>query len=209
MRGFPEGISFVNSFDLRSVTGFDIEFPTSEFEQIFTLKKVRAHKPSISPTYISDKEGFFPFIDQYGQYKYLDWRGKIKNDNQLKTQILIEDKDLLSNPRSKEWNKYGGFLKGPRHQGTGHFRVEKIDGKWWFLDPDGYLFWSNGVNSAGRFEIPTPIKNREHFFEFLPGRNDSIYRKYYKRNEFYFGYLILDKKYGSTCLLYTSPSPRD
>ncbi|MEC8031518.1 MAG: hypothetical protein VX138_06125 [Bacteroidota bacterium] len=198
MRGFPEGISFVNSFDLRSVTGFDIEFPTSEFEQIFTLKKVRAHKPSISPTYISDKEGFFPFIDQYGQYKYLDWRGKIKNDNQLKTQILIEDKDLLSNPSSKEWNKYGGFLKGSRHQGTGHFRVEKIDGKWWFLDPDGYLFWSNGVNSAGRFEIPTPIKNREHFFEFLPSRNDSIYRKYYKRNEFYFGYLILDKKYGST-----------
>ena len=32
----------------------------------------------------------------------------------------------------------------------------------------------------------------------MPSRNDSIYRKYYKKNEFYFGYLILDKKYGST-----------
>ena len=48
MRGFPE-ISFVNSFDLRSVTGFDIEFPTSEFEQIFTLKKVRATNPLFPP----------------------------------------------------------------------------------------------------------------------------------------------------------------
>ena len=24
------------------------------------------------------------------------------------------------------------------------FRVEKVDGKWWFVDPEGYLFWSVG-----------------------------------------------------------------
>ena len=73
---------------------------------------------------------------------------------------------MLSNPSSKEWNKYGGFLKGPRHQGTGHFRVEKIDGKWWFLDPDGYLFWSNGVNSAGRLKFLHQLKIANIFLNF-------------------------------------------
>lgn len=29
---------------------------------------------------------------------------------------------------------------------TGFFRVERIDGVWWFVDPDGHLFISKGVN---------------------------------------------------------------
>ena len=31
---------------------------------------------------------------------------------------------------------------------TGRFRVERIAGVWWFVDPDGHGFFSSGVNSA-------------------------------------------------------------
>ena len=50
---------------------------------------------------------------------------------------------------------FGGLL-GPRRAATGFFRVTKAEGRWWLVDPDGYLFLSNGVNgvslrpSAGR-----------------------------------------------------------
>ncbi len=66
MRGFPDGISFVRSFDMRFVEQIEIEFPPSQVEQFFILKKIRAHKPSIAPLYLRDKESFFPFIDKYG-----------------------------------------------------------------------------------------------------------------------------------------------
>ena len=202
MRGFPDGISFVISFDMRFVEQIEIEFPTSQIEQSFILKKIRAHKPSIAPLYLIDKESFFPFIDKYGQYKHGDWPQKIKNDKQLKSQIQIEDEDLKLNPISEEWSKFGGYKQGLKLKGTGHFRVEKIDSKWWFIDPEGYLFWSSGINSVGKFNIATPINGRRHFFEDLPNRDKS---NFYNGNKFNFGDLILSIKYGSSDLyLYQS-----
>ena len=40
---------------------------------------------------------------------------------------------------------------------TGRFRVERIDGVWWFVDPDGHGFFSsasNNVNIAADFSLP-------------------------------------------------------
>ena len=74
--------------------------------------------------------------------------------------------------------------------GTGHFRVMKIEDKWWFIDPEGYLFWSSGVNSAGKLNIATPINGRRHFFEDLPKKENS---NFYNGNKFNFGNLILSK----------------
>jgi hypothetical protein len=195
MRGFPDGISFVSSFDMRLIEQIEIEFPTSKTKQSFTLKKIRAYKPAIAPLYLESKETFFPFIDKYGQYRHANWPQKIKNDEQFKIQRLTEDQDLKLNPISKQWNKYGGYKYGPKYKNTGHFRVEKINDKWWFIDPEGYVFWSCGVNSAGKLNIATPINGRRHFFEDLPKRENS---NYYNGNKFNFGDLILAKKYGSS-----------
>ncbi len=38
--------------------------------------------------------------------------------------------------------------KAPRRRATGYFRVEQLDGRWWFVDPEGHLFLSTGVNST-------------------------------------------------------------
>ena len=43
---------------------------------------------------------------------------------------------------------YGGFLRTSA-KATGFFRVEQIDGRWWFVCPDGHLFFSTGVNGVG------------------------------------------------------------
>lgn len=42
---------------------------------------------------------------------------------------------------------YGGNLAIVR-EGTGRFRTEKIDGRWWFIDPNGHPFLSAGVNAV-------------------------------------------------------------
>ncbi|MFZ5829774.1 MAG: beta-galactosidase [Planctomycetota bacterium] len=44
-------------------------------------------------------------------------------------------------------------LKGKRPEkrlaGSGYYRVEKLDGVWWLVDPQGELFWSIGVCTVG------------------------------------------------------------
>ena len=56
--------------------------------------------------------------------------------------------------------RYGGFAAG-RRKATGFFRVEKIDDRWWFIDPEGCRFWSAGVNGAGAEPPRTQIVGRD------------------------------------------------
>lgn len=42
---------------------------------------------------------------------------------------------------------YGGYRQ-KKVKSTGFFRIEKIDGRWWFVDPEGFLFLSVGVDGV-------------------------------------------------------------
>ncbi len=45
-------------------------------------------------------------------------------------------------------SKYGGWLNGPRQTATGFFRVQKINNRWWAIDPEGYLYVHMALNSV-------------------------------------------------------------
>jgi hypothetical protein len=45
-----------------------------------------------------------------------------------------------------QFSSYGGWAE-QQAEGTGFFRTQKIDGRWWFVDPDGYLFFCTALNS--------------------------------------------------------------
>ena len=62
---------------------------------------------------------------------------------------------------STQVNKYGGNLLR-KYKGTGYFRTEKINGKWWMIDPDGCLFLGVGITST---KVPDEI--RESISELL------------------------------------------
>jgi hypothetical protein len=108
---------------------------------------------------------FFPFIDKYGQYKHKDWPGKIHTAADFKTVKEQEDADLTSHKNPQKLDQYDGWADGPQLKATGHFRVEKYQGKWWFVDPDGHLFWSNGLDCVGFNQSSTNIQGRERFYE--------------------------------------------
>lgn len=123
-------------------------------------------------------EEFFPFIDVYGQFKYENWPGKILSDADFPKRIQAEEMDWRQNLRPVEWNAYGGWKNGPKLNATGRFRVEKYEGKWWFVDPEGSLFWSHGVDCVGTGNGVTPITLRENYFENLPAK-ETPYGKFY------------------------------
>ena len=133
---------------------------------------------------------FFPFIDAYGQFKWRDWPGKIRSDADLAAERAREDADLAAHPGPKGRDKWGGWEDGPRFEATGHFYVRKVDGKWWFVDPDGRLWWSHGPVRVSASCGMTPVKGRERYFDFLPA-DDSPFAAFYRtRDELLWPYYV-------------------
>ncbi|MGL4595270.1 MAG: beta-galactosidase [Thermoguttaceae bacterium] len=128
-------------------------------------------------------EQFFPMIDSFGQFKHADWPGKVKSVDELKKNIEIEKKDIAAHLGPNQWNQYGGDLSSPKvvdpSVKPGHFSVAKIDGKWWFVDPEGHIFWSHGTDCVRTETGTTPISDREFYYEGLPDRNDPIFKNCY------------------------------
>jgi acetyl esterase/lipase len=59
--------------------------------------------------------------------------------------------DLPSVPIDAPLDSYGG-LESRRGRASGFFRAERIDGRWWLVDPEGSVFISRGMNSV------TPVR---------------------------------------------------
>ena len=119
---------------------------------------------------------FFPMIDQFGQFKHETWPGKTYSIEDLKTALAVEETVLQKNPGPQDRSRYGGYTAKPKKKATGHFRIEKINGTWWFIDPDGFLFWSHGVNCVNLPSGLTPIRDRECYFENIPNQDDPLYK---------------------------------
>ena len=114
---------------------------------------------------------FLPCIDAYGQFKFRDWPGKTKSDADLKAAAAAEAKDLAANPGPSDWNKYGGWTKGPQLEATGRFRTHKDEkGKWWFVDPEGRLYWSFGPVRVSASSAMTPMNGDN----FTPRRGCTV-----------------------------------
>src|SRR5664279_2622238 len=102
-----------------------------------------------------------PLVDQFGQWMGDDWPGKATSLEQLQAAWAAEDKALGKGDFS--YCRYGGY-QGTKAKATGFFRVEKIAGKWWFVDPDGHLFLSMAVPGMGGGGAETRPSGREAYY---------------------------------------------
>jgi len=114
-----------------------------------------------------------PFVDRFGQYKHATWAGKLSTEDELASRREAEEKDLARVPALPDRDRFGGWLTGPRLKATGWFRTEKVDGKWWLVDPDGRLFFSVGLDCMGSLES-TFIEKREAWYDWLPDRKGQF-----------------------------------
>jgi hypothetical protein len=106
-----------------------------------------------------------PVVDEFGQWMPVDWPGKVKNLAQLKKEWAEEEAGLRIG--NYGYCKYGGYAN-TQAKATGFFRVEQIEGKWWFVDPDGHLFFSTSANGMGAGGGESRLKGREDYFAALP-----------------------------------------
>jgi len=116
-------------------------------------------------------------VDAFGQFTGATWPGKVESEAGLERQRIEEAESLAGFDRFEERSGYGGFSSGPRLEATGYFRVTKHEGRWWFVDPTGYLFFSTGFNSMALAQT-TFTTGREEMFSWLPSSDDPLSSHY-------------------------------
>ena len=114
-----------------------------------------------------------PFVDKFGQSSIKEWKGKVKDVNDLINMNLELEKSVASVTLPKNWGKFGGW-KDKRFHATGYFRTQHDDKRWWLVDPDGYAFLSTGVDCIG-YGSGGPVNGIEDLFEWLPQARDSVF----------------------------------
>jgi hypothetical protein len=161
----------VADLDASRVVGVAVYIQEPKLHWLWGVRRIVAHSgpsPEVPAWMRLPPEKFFPFIDGYGQFKHKEWPGKTHSDADLRRASDNERADLAAHPGPQGWNKYGGWVAGPRQAATGRFRVEKINGQWWMIDPEGCLYWSHGPVRVTSSSAVTPLDGRGFYFTDLP-----------------------------------------
>ena len=110
-----------------------------------------------------------PAVDKFGQHNLVHYEGKISSFEQLQAAWRAEEKELESDMTDYNYSRFGGYRQ-KQVMRTGFFRVEKIDERWWFVDPDGFLFLSHGVDcvNPGGGGSTRDLNKRTGMFSELP-----------------------------------------
>jgi hypothetical protein len=169
MRGYPKRTGGPGTIDPRKITQLLVFLSRPEETHTFDLLEARAGgtmQPATART--SDADPFTPLIDTFGQYRHRDWPGKVKSAADLTARRDREAAALAADTGPDGWNRWGGRAAGPKQTATGFFHTAKVDGKWWLVDPDGCLFFSQGIDCV-RMTDATPVEERRDWFEAFPG----------------------------------------
>jgi hypothetical protein len=131
--------------ELKSVEalGFAMQYPLNRPK--IELRAVRLAKQDEGSDFLEGK----PVLDEFGQWAHVDYPRKIKSRAQLEQELAAEEKAFGSGA-DFGYCELGGY-KRTQAKATGFFRVEQIDGVWWFVDPHGHLFLSTSSNGIGGF----------------------------------------------------------
>jgi len=106
-----------------------------------------------------------PVVDEFGQWIHADWPTKVASLEQLKQDWKNEENSFT--PDAFDYCKYSGY-RSTKAKATGFFRVERIDGRWWFVDPDGHLYLSMAVPGMAGGGAETRPSGREAYYKALP-----------------------------------------
>lgn len=145
--------------------GHDLDWKTEPAETLILTAMFRLIR-------YPDLREMAPFIDRYGQCRYVDWSGKVRTDADLLQARQEEEERLQAWGQPEGRDAYGGWTQaGWKERGTGFYQVKQHRGFWWLLSPAGNPCFYLGLSSApGHSWETTPVSDREFLFEWLPSR---------------------------------------
>ncbi len=127
------------------------------------LKAVPAMPPKLTEVVLPKGA----LLDELGQNAQREWPGKTRSVAEMKSRTLAQ----AENASKLEWpagfSKWGGWKLKKLGEGTGWFRVHNDSGRWWLADPDGYAFWSTGLDCV-RVDCDARVDGLESALKWIP-----------------------------------------
>jgi len=117
-------------------------------------------------------------VDEIGQWKTRSWPGKTSGLSELSELMRREIEAVDSGrPDAEGLSRWGGS-ESVRFEPSGFFRVHHDGQRFLLVDPDGYSFYSIGLDCV-REDIEARVDGIEQLFDWLPERSGE-YSRYWQ-----------------------------
>jgi hypothetical protein len=126
-------------------------------------------------------------LDEMGQRTIHTWPNRTQNTTELVTRLT---RQLAEAPKQKwpaSFTAWGGWNEKKLTSGTGFYSTHHDGKRWWLVDPDGFAFWSAGMDCV-RSRIDAIYGGLEKALTWLPGK-DSEYSECFENWRTGFNYL--------------------
>lgn len=170
MNGYPGGAGGGHAVDPAEIIQILVFIDQPKEDHVVEISSVRA-QGELPPA--PKVEGFFPFIDAFGQYIHKDWPGKVHAAADFAANRAAEEADLKAHPAPADRDSWGGWRSGWSAAPTGYFTAVNHGGRWWLVDPDGRPFWSYGVDCVGN-GAAGPVEDRDRWYAALPAADPAF-----------------------------------
>lgn len=129
-----------------------------------------------------------PLLDELGQSRTRQWEGKTKDLEECVTRLREQARSAKSYQWPESFSRWGGYRGLKLRDSTGFFSKHHDGKRWWLTDPDGYAFWSAGMDCV-RVDVQSAIAGLETALSWLPPRDGEFRDAYSGRNGSGFSYL--------------------
>lgn len=104
--------------------------------------------PSRSPVARLDKPELpkGPLLDELGQSTIHQWPGKTRGVQQLVDRLRAQSRTAAEQSWPASFSSWGGWKSKRLAEAKGFFGTHHDGSRWWLVDPDGYAFFSAGVD---------------------------------------------------------------
>jgi hypothetical protein len=87
-----------------------------------------------------------PLLDELGQSTLHDWPAKSKSVEEVVERIRSQLEKAPDQAWPAGFTRWGGWKKKRINKGNGYFGKHHDGERWWLVDPEGYAFWSVGLD---------------------------------------------------------------
>jgi hypothetical protein len=105
-------------------------------------------------------------LDAFGQSALHTWPGRTQTEAELITRLQTQLRQAASQHLPEHFSSWGGW-QTKRFPASGFFHTLKDEKRWWLVDPDGYAFWSSGLDCV-RVDTEAVYSGLETALTWLP-----------------------------------------
>lgn len=106
-------------------------------------------------------------LDEFGQSRQREWGGKTRSADELRKRIQAQHENASLQKWTEQFSRWGGWRLKKLGEGSGFFRTQKDDRRSWLVDPDGFAFWSSGLDCV-RVDTDARYDGIERALTWLP-----------------------------------------